>query len=184
MKIDKHYFDVKQGTDVKAAINLMLANEVPVSDNGSVASFICPTDVFINGKTVSSDSALNLVYVIPNCSVKELAYFHILFNTYTANAINQTIENSALNTDSSIFIRNGKICGVSTTDFVPGCGIGIQTVFINEPKAIEGIEFEKLELPEENKEEKIAKLHDNLMRSFYVLRSYGTTNTIQYLLKR
>ncbi len=184
MKIDKHYFDVKQGTDVRSTVDLMLTNGVPVSDNGAVASFICPTDVFINGKTVSPETALNIVYILPNCTSRELAYFHILFNTYTANAINQSIENSNLNTDSSVFVRNGKICGVSTTDFVSQCGIGIQTIFTGDAKAIDGLEFEKISFPEEEKDKKIDILHDNLTRSFYVLRSYGTTNTLQYIIKR
>lgn len=184
MKINKPYFDVKHGTDVKNMIDLMLTNNVPVSDNGSIASFICPTDVFINGKTVSSEAALNVAYIIPNCSSKELAYFHLLLNTYTANAINQSIENSNLNTDSSIFIRNGKICGISTTDYTSQCGIGIQTIFVGNTKAIEGLDFEKLILPEEEKDKKIDALHDNLTRSFYVLRSYGTTNAFQYIIKR
>lgn len=184
MKIDKHYFDVKHGTDVKNTIELMLAGGVPLSDNGSVASFICPTDIFINGKTASSESALNLVYILPRCSARELSYFHILFNTYTANTINRTIDAAELNTDSSLFIKNGKICGVSTTDFAFDCGIGTQTIFTGDTKAIDNLEFEKIVLPEEDKDKKIDAIHDGLARAFYVLRSYGTTNSLQYIIKR
>jgi len=185
MKLDKPYFDVKNSTDVATIIELMKSKCVPIWENGAITSFICPTDVFINGKTASTNLALNIVYVLPNCSTRELAYFHLLNNTYSASAINRSIENSNINTDSSLFVKNGKICGISTTDFNLGIGIGIQTVFAGDITPIDGIEFEKLVLPEgENKDTIINALHDNITTSFMVLRSFGTTSTIQYALKK
>ena len=181
MKITKPFFMYSKDFSVQSMSKMMLQTGVGIKDQGSVASFVCPTETIINGTSISMGSALNICYLVPNVTAKEMAYFQILFNNYISSAINTVILDANIKPESALFSRNGDLCGISMLLIKNNWGIGWHSVFMSEIPNVQDVKFEKITIPVKTDEEQAAPedvLHDQIQNSFDILRQHGTITSL------
>lgn len=178
MLIKKPFFSPQKDFNTINLCNMLTANKMQITDAGAVASFICPTEITINNLTVTIDSSLNICYVLPTATGRELAYFHLLYNQQIGTAINSLMPEQKIKSENSIFTKEEKITGTATISHSCCAGIGWHTIFLSKMDSIPGIEFNHIDIPEDKKDEISDKLHTAIQTSFNILRNYATITSI------
>lgn len=181
MKITRPFFTYSKDFNILEMCNMFLTNHVPLSDDGTIVSFVCPIELNLNGQDVQIENALNFCYVFPESTAKEHVYFQYLFNSMIADEINSVFPDANVKSESSIIEKDSGIAGVSMMKRKGGCGIGWHSLFVTKTPKDGVIKFSAITEDSEENMKKIEEARTNLDMRFLLLRRTATTAIISTL---
>lgn len=181
MKITKPFFTYSKDFNILEMCNMFLTNKIPLSDDGTIASFICPIELNLNGQDVQIENALNFCYVFPESTAKEHVYFQYLFNHTITSELNAAFPGANISAENSIIEKDSAIAGVSMMKRKAGCGIGWHSLFISNPPSSGAIKFATVAEDNEENSKKIEEARSNIDIRFLLLRRTAMTAIISTL---
>lgn len=185
MKITKTYFDAAKDFTLPSIVSSISQGGIQIAAGGSLASFVCPTEITINGNLVSLPSALNICYFIPDATKREVIYFQMLFNNFIASSINSTILDANIVPKSTVFSKNESLCGISMSSIKEGIGYGWHSIFTSDCNL--EMKCEKLTIPPDdvgpdNSYTPEDDIHTKIQDSFDLLRRHGIITGINMVI--